>query len=731
MGILQRAGEFFRARASRPGSDATLPRVQLPRHIVASIQQMMLGMGVRPEQARFDELQAYVERAWVYAAARRKSMLYAMPTLRVYQGDPEGDHEEVPTTHPLRMLLANPNPYQSGHDLWEDTGLYLSLKGEALWALGGRPVASDTPLGQPDSLSVMNPGRVTAHPGKEEFIERWVYMTPFGQPVEYRSDEVIQMRFRNPRDDYRGLGNVKPASDAIEMEKGASAYNLAMLDNMCEPGGFIQFKGEENILTPDQIKQLLETKEGRHRGVNRAGLNTYLMPGEEWKPAGFTPREMQYKEMRQRSREEILAAFGLPPIMAGIVDTATYNNAVEQRKSTWEETMIPELQKVAATLNSPRSGLCWRYGPDLFVAWDFSKIGALQEDANVRHERFLDAFDRGALTRNELRQHATGASPVPGLDDYYMLSTYIGAGADTAAVQARGSATRAKRIAAAKAAKLIGWDAAVTRQTSWKLAMLRWTSQEPKWVAGARSALESQSRRVLERYDALGKMATVDAIFPRSTEAHLMARDFRPLVLDSVRLGAEAGLRLVAQSKPKARGRMRAWKDDAPDFEIDQNVLEVTAKLEQKLVEHVDDTTWERVKAELVEGQTLGESTSEIRDRLNIALGERRSEFELNRIARTEIGKCSNAGAMLGYKQSGVVDQTEWVATQDDRTRDDHAELDGAVADVGSTTWQLSGGGTRDYGMEYPGDPNGDAAEVINCRCLPIPVIAVPEEVAA
>lgn len=728
MGMLQRAADFFRARSPRATSDTALPRVQLPRHIVASLQSMMLGLGIRGETARFDELQAYVERAWVYAAARRKSMLYAMPTLRVYEGDPEGDHKEVAPDHPLRQLLANPNSYQSGYDLWEDIGLYLALKGEALIALGGDTVPSATALGQPSTLSVMNPGRVEAFPGTKDFIERWVYTTPTGTPVPYRGDEVIQIRFRNPRDDYRGLGHVKPASDAIEMEKGASNYNLAMLDNMCEPGGFIEYEGDENILTPDQVKQLLEAKEGRHRGVNRAGLMTYLMPGEKWKAAGFTPREMQYREMRTGARAEILATFGLPPIMVGVVETATYNNAIEQRKSTWEETMMPELAKVAASLNSPTSGLTWRYGPNIFVKWDLSKIPALQENTDAKHARAVSVFEHGGCTRNELRFISLGLGPEPGLDDYFLLGTLIQAGTNIAATQDRASASRTASKAAAQ--RLVGWDGAVIRQTSWKLAMMRWTSQEPRWVAGARDALSAQARRVLERYDALGKAATVDGIFPRSTEAHLMQRDFRPLVRESVRLGAEAGLRLVNQSKPRA-GRMRAWKDDEPDFEVDQNVLTVTARLEQKLVEHVDDTTWQRVRDELADGQTLGESTAEIRERLNIALGERRSEFELNRIARTEIGKCSNAGAMLGYRQSGVVDQTEWVATQDDRTRDDHAELDGAVAPLGSTTWTLPSGGARDYGMEYPGDPNGGVEQVVNCRCLPIPVIVVPEEVAA
>ena len=57
---------------------------------------------------------------------------------------------------------------------------------------------------------------------------------------------------------------------------------------------------------------------------------------------------------------------------------------------------------------------------------------------------------------------------------------------------------------------------------------------------------------------------------------------------------------------------------------------------------------------------------------------------------------------------SDVVAGQEWIATADSRTRESHVELDGEVVGINEPF---------SNGLDYPGDPAGDAAETINCRC--------------
>ena len=81
------------------------------------------------------------------------------------------------------------------------------------------------------------------------------------------------------------------------------------------------------------------------------------------------------------------------------------------------------------------------------------------------------------------------------------------------------------------------------------------------------------------------------------------------------------------------------------------------------------------------------------------------------RIARTEGHRIQCQGAMDAMykaKEKGADVVKQWDSTLDGRTRDSHAKLDGERKEVDERF---------SNGLMFPGDPNGQAAEVINCRC--------------
>lgn len=105
----------------------------------------------------------------------------------------------------------------------------------------------------------------------------------------------------------------------------------------------------------------------------------------------------------------------------------------------------------------------------------------------------------------------------------------------------------------------------------------------------------------------------------------------------------------------------------------------------------------------LDEGATIKEITAEVKRIFGYAEG-----FRNERIARTETIGATNYGAYEAIKQSGLLVKKEWIATLDERTRDSHADIDGELTELD---------GAFSNGLQYPGDPNGTAEEVINCRC--------------
>lgn len=84
-------------------------------------------------------------------------------------------------------------------------------------------------------------------------------------------------------------------------------------------------------------------------------------------------------------------------------------------------------------------------------------------------------------------------------------------------------------------------------------------------------------------------------------------------------------------------------------------------------------------------------------------------------IARTETHTAANFGAQAAAELTGLPMMREWVSAMDDRTRDtdesDHVDADGQVVGM-REPFIVSG-----EELMFPGDPNGSAGNVINCRC--------------
>ena len=87
--------------------------------------------------------------------------------------------------------------------------------------------------------------------------------------------------------------------------------------------------------------------------------------------------------------------------------------------------------------------------------------------------------------------------------------------------------------------------------------------------------------------------------------------------------------------------------------------------------------------------------------------------WEAKRIARTEIHNAHNNAVMKTYDVLGV-EYTQWIAADDDRTRESHIEVDREIIPMG---------GTYSNGLSYPGDTSGPIEEWINCRCSNAPYV--------
>lgn len=158
-------------------------------------------------------------------------------------------------------------------------------------------------------------------------------------------------------------------------------------------------------------------------------------------------------------------------------------------------------------------------------------------------------------------------------------------------------------------------------------------------------------------------------------------------------------------------------------FPIDQEAVTRAVQLDSKISEglysHLGEDTAilkKHITAQVSRGIATGMSYSQIARNLSGKMtglygNPGGSLAYAQRIARTEGHRIQCQSAMdCCYKarEKGADVVKQWDSTLDARTRDSHAKVDGEIKELDEKF---------SNGLMMPGDPNGKAAEVINCRC--------------
>lgn len=157
-----------------------------------------------------------------------------------------------------------------------------------------------------------------------------------------------------------------------------------------------------------------------------------------------------------------------------------------------------------------------------------------------------------------------------------------------------------------------------------------------------------------------------------------------------------------------------AWFNDYT-IEFAQPILATTERDVRQLLQQAQAEGWsiptmQKHLTEVFEQYMAGELTPE-----DFAWFEARMPaYRRELIARTETIRASNAGSNALYRDWGV-QMKEWLATNDERTRPDHAAANGQRVAVDA---RFDVGGEM---LAHPGDPNGSPENTINCRCTVIP----------
>lgn len=321
----------------------------------------------------------------------------------------EEDLEPAGDNHPLMQLFRFVNPVDTPFDLWYETVMYLSLTGEAYW------YTPRNGFGLPAEIWVLPSHWLRVIPSATKLIEGYVLESPgFAARLSMGStrsrflpaEDVIPIRCKSPLSKLEGYSPLKAGAAWIDTATSIALARWHSFENGAFPGYALELS--ENSKSPDQqtIDRLRAQFRNQYGGVKNYGKGIVGTPGMKFNPLTRTPQEMDYPASAELIRDEVLALFGVPKVMAGLsteVNRATHDGAQVVFASNVVNPMLAQIgQTLTQFLAEPidsRLKIWFR---------DVTPLDAVQEIQETQ----LD-WQMGAVTVNERRQQR-GREPYEG-----------------------------------------------------------------------------------------------------------------------------------------------------------------------------------------------------------------------------------------------------------------------------------------------------------------------------
>ena len=240
-------------------------------------------------------------------------------------------------------------------------------------------------------LNLLPPQSTAPIPDPKNFVAGYEVSMPFGQKTYLKPDDVVWIRRPHPLDPYLSLTPLEACGVAVEIENLAKLYNRNYLLNDGRPGGLLVLRGEIDDDDKEELKS-------RFRGnLSRAGYTSVIASddGVDYVDTSASPRDANYIQMRQITKEEILAAFGVPESVIGNAAGRTFSNASEEHRVFWMETMLPHLETLERGLDV--------LDDEYYLDFDTNEVPILMLYGQEQRRYLMEEFQQGLISNNEYR----------------------------------------------------------------------------------------------------------------------------------------------------------------------------------------------------------------------------------------------------------------------------------------------------------------------------------------
>ena len=581
----------------------------------------------------------------------------------------------------------------------------------------------------PAALKILNPQYMKEDVDKAtDTLIGWQYKDRY-----FSVEEIIHTKSFNPYNKWRGLSPLKPITDELQIDLATLTFNLSFFRNDARPGLILS---TEKALTKEQRLQVREYWEKRHQGSRNAFLPAILESGLKAEQVMSTHTDMEFTKQKDMMRGEILGIWRVPEGMFNNVASLNYSTFMGQMRVFWIYTIVPLLGKFSEMMDLH---IMEPYNDGLEFDFDLTNVPAFKEELFTKFTAAKDLWAIG-FTSNEINdalqlgfdgsdkpwrdeawvpwnmQTATNAIENPRISETVNDPTNAPAGDPgdgTVDPNNPGNQQppKTKPKPGQPAPKKTPPAKSITTRTFKKQLILKGFLDKHGQIEGKIKA-KMESYFKLQREIAMKTppemLMAGQTIIDWTKANEKLRKTMSPLLWEAIQHGISLGKRAAGEGKGVNEDSAMHGFQSLFSISLDN-------------LDGINDTTKSQIKDALTIDVTGGAAASTQRDDVLAVLTANLDNVFQNAtvtrsalIARTESASAMNGASHLYYEALGI-SKKSWVSAHDDLVRESHKECEDQGAIPSTSSFE--------NGLMYPGDQNGDADEVCNCRCTLAPEV--------
>ena len=617
----------------------------------------------------------------------------------------KADVEEI-TDHPFLDVIHRGGGHYTRYDLFYLLTSSLDTTGNGYW------LKTIDPTGTVEDVTPLLPQLVTPVPDKQNFLSHYEYGLP-RQKIKIPRDKMVHYKYASLKHPFLGSGPLAAGCEAADLSIAMNNYEVGLFQNGGTPDVVLKFP-KDVVVDKDEKKRIRMAYQQNFTRPQNSGKMIITTEGAEIGPYSISPKDMSYLKGRDWSMKELSAVFGVP-VTFFVLDGVLVANVMAALQIYMRMTIRPKLTTIEEVMNEQ---LLPDFDENLFVAYD----NPVPEDDEQRLKEIEVRTSTKYSSINELREE-DGREPVPWGDE--PVEPQI---PDPIQIDTEKGKKKVKRRFPP-----LQMPAANFLPDEFVADMVNFFKRQGRAISGRAEdaefkgvALEGEQKKqflkdkesFIESGGLQCQLKSADDIvgpwFDLGFWDEQLTETVRPFVRASIIQAGQKAITSISQ-----------------DFFFDESDPRLIRSMESRIpsIRGINRHTQALVRTTVADGIALGEAGGKIQKRIRdvfaTATEEDIGRYRAVRIARTETIWAFNEGAVIAYKQTGVVNQVEWLTAEDERVCQWCDPMDGRIQTLGQNFFQMGDsfkgrdGGTLTFKAEAIEHPPLHP----QCRCSLAPIV--------